>query len=209
MVNAFLNYMKISEGAEADVYLGRIAGRKAVVKYRRPKPYLVKRLEERLRVQRTRREARILSKAYENGISVPAPLLCGRYSIYMEFVEGRILSSMASIPTILLPKIGKVLAELHNMEIIHGDYTTANLLADGSSIHAIDFGLAAQSDSEEEKALDLLLLKRSLENSEFKKALSSYSKYSNNYIETTKLLKEIELRGRYQTRTLLTNKSEA
>ena len=61
----------------------------------------------------------------------------------------------------LLKLIGKILAQLHQADLIHGDLTTSNmmLLAE-DKICLLDFGLSSTSASVEEKAVDLYVLER-------------------------------------------------
>jgi len=75
----------------------------------------------------------------------------------------------------LLRRIGEVVGKLHMAGIVHGDLTTSNMMLRPSSPSAskdceagamegevilIDFGLATQSVSEEDRAVDLYVLER-------------------------------------------------
>lgn len=194
---------KISEGAEADIYEYNILGISCIIKYRRRKRYIAPELDDWLRKHRTRSEARAMVIASKNGVRVPRVLLLNNSSIFMERVEGTTLNEHTKVSRSLLSKIGSSLAKLHKIDVVHGDFTKANIILekDGNPC-IIDFGLSLQSSSAEEKALDLLLLKRSLSESEFGISVSSYIKSADNGAEIIKRLREIELRGRYQNRSI-------
>ncbi len=194
---------KISEGAEADIFESDIFGIRCILKYRRRKPYIASELDEWLRRQRTRSEARSMGIASSSGVNVPKLLFVNKGSIWMGRADGVTLNEYGHIGNTVLSKIGSSLAKLHNTGVIHGDFTKANIMLgrDGNPC-IIDFGLSSQSTSIEEKALDLLLLKRSLSHSEFAISISSYMRDSDNGDEIAKRLKEIEMRGRYQNRSI-------
>lgn len=65
-----------------------------------------------------------------------------------------------------MENIGKILAKLHDINIIHGDLTTSNILISNYSdenayvLYLIDFGLSFQRDNVEDKAVDLYVLER-------------------------------------------------
>ena len=203
---------RISEGAEAYVYGAQILGFDAVVKSRIRKRYRIKDIDERIRVMRTKKEARALSIASDAGVCVPAVLLVDRYDICMEKIKGRnlnLLLDTGSCPDKIFYELGAYAGLLHNAGIAHGDYTPANVMVDmRGKPWIIDFGLAEMTDSPEEDALDLLLMKRSASQEQFKLFMESYKKYCRNAAEIVKRLVEIEKRGRYQTRTLLSKASE-
>jgi Kae1-associated kinase Bud32 len=199
--------MKISEGAEADIYLVDLLGIKCIMKYRRKKNYMPAALDESLSLRRTRSEAKAMIAARRAGVAVPSILLVSKYSIFMEKIDGTVLYELdEKLPRSVLKDSGKILAKLHNSDIAHGDFTKANLMiGDNGSLYAIDFGLSAQTDSVEEKALDLLLLKRSLGEG-FETALDSYKRVALSGSAVLRKLEDIETRGRYQERSLVTAK---
>jgi TP53 regulating kinase-like protein len=61
-------------------------------------------------------------------------------------------------------KMAEIVADLHLNDMIHGDLTTSNFLLQQSSgrVFLIDFGLAGQSSSAEDKAVDLYVLERAV-----------------------------------------------
>jgi N6-L-threonylcarbamoyladenine synthase/protein kinase Bud32 len=86
--------------------------------------------------------------------------------------------------------------------VTHGDFTPANIVVGGQGICIIDFGLSDVSNSIEDKAIDLLLMKRSVSGEKYRTMESAYRKESRNSEQTILRLAEIEKRGRYQVRTL-------
>jgi Kae1-associated kinase Bud32 len=95
-----------------------------------------------------------------------------------------------------------MLARMHNAGIVHGDFTPANIMLCGGVPYVIDFGLAADVGSTEEKAIDLLLMKRSLPKKEYLIFEKSYAREGTGSRATLERLAEVEKRGRYQVRTL-------
>ncbi|MFH1290265.1 MAG: RIO1 family regulatory kinase/ATPase [Nanoarchaeota archaeon] len=103
-----------------------------LLKRRIAKGYRIKEMDDRIRKNRTKREARLLEKA---GKIVPVPKLIKvdekAKEIDMEFIEGLKLSeSLDEIENWreVCVEIGKNIALLHDEGIIHGDLTTSNLI---------------------------------------------------------------------------------
>ncbi len=199
---------RISQGAESDVYLDRLFNMEIVIKQRVVKKYRILELDTQLRYERTRSEAKIMAIASGSGAYVPRVFLIKRYSLFIEHIEGDMLSKIIS--SMKAPEINNImedaafdLAALHKSNIAHGDYTPANLLLSKSKrLYVIDFGLSQQTNSIEEKAMDLLLMKRSVPLGAYLAFEDSYKKNCTMAVEVIKRLKHIEIRGRYQTRTL-------
>ncbi|MGC8586486.1 MAG: KEOPS complex kinase/ATPase Bud32 [Candidatus Micrarchaeia archaeon] len=201
---------KISEGAEAILYSSELLGRACVIKFRRRKIYRIREIDESIREKRTKTEARILSTANSIGVNVPKLLMVGRFAIYMTMLDGELLSDVLrknanSKIEKILEDAGKALAKLHNANIVHGDYTPANIMVCKGKAYIIDFGLSLVESAAEEKALDLLLMKRSLKRRQYLIFEKAYSKLSDNFNIIKERLESIERRGRYQTRTLIAN----
>lgn len=200
----------LSEGAESRVYLTNFLGFDGVVKRRMRKSYRIEQIDEALRSKRTKNEARIIGLVSNLGICAPKVLMVDRYDILMSRIEGRMLSDVLDSKTKskMLAKtfsvLGNYAAILHNNNIVHGDYTPANVVVDESSIvYLIDFGLSEITASVEEKALDLLLMKRSVGKEFFEPFMQVYRKNCKEAKLILARLGEIEKRGRYNTRTLL------
>lgn len=191
----------IGEGAEALIYAVRLYGADIIIKHRQPKRYRIRDLDSRIRRARTRKEARIMARAHENGITAPRLVGVGSTSIYMERISGvqlkdtRLTRSMAS-------RAGALLGSLHNAGITHGDFTPANLMVGKGVMCIIDFGLSDMNTSSEERALDVLLMKRQISSQMYSWFAKSYLAAAKSGDETLKRLQEIEERGRYQSRTL-------
>lgn len=112
----------------------------------------------------------------------------------------------------LVEKIGHLLSEMHDSNIIHGDLTTSNMLLKRKDsdydLILIDFGLSSFDASAEDKGVDLYVLERAFLSSHpntqelFKHLLDSYqqhSKFSQSCKETMAKLEEVRLRGRKRT----------
>lgn len=194
---------EIAEGAEAKIYRCSVLGIDAVAKQRIRKAYRITELDERLRYHRTKVEAKVMSMLYGK-IDLPAVLLVGKDTIYMTYIEGERLSDAPVALQRRLAVAGRHLAAMHNEDITHGDFTPANLIASGGRTYVIDFGLSYSTNSIEDKALDLLLMKRSVDAKQYVRFLEGYRSASRDYRKIADKLAEIETRGRYQSRTLAT-----
>jgi Kae1-associated kinase Bud32 len=156
----------LAKGAEANIYLE--SGR--LVKERISKKYRVPELDLRLRKIRTQREAKLLENALKAGMSVPKVFKTDmrNYKIYMEYIEGMPMKTFLdaaderSIKEIC-SKIGLALSLMHNANIIHNDLTTSNMLYADGVVYYIDFGLGSTATRIEDKAMDLVVFKRSLQ----------------------------------------------
>src|SRR3989344_6905066 len=102
-----------------------------VIKNRIKKSYRIKKLDERLRKQRTRREAKLIEKA---GKLIPIPELISsdekNNELVMEYISGKKLSDyLEKLPyRAICKQIGSNIAKLHDSGIIHGDLTTSNMI---------------------------------------------------------------------------------
>ncbi len=200
--------IKISEGAEAELYASSFAGIGAVIKRRLRKRYRVAALDEEIRSERTRREARLMSAANLGGVRTPHVLLVGPQELWMERIAGetlnRILERGGTVRAEAFETAGAYLGLLHAAGIVHGDYTPANIMLDGRMVYVIDFGLGGRSLGEEDRAIDLLLMKRSIRMGSYRAFVRGYAGAFAGSGRVLERLGEIEERGRYSTRTLLT-----
>lgn len=190
------DFMERKKGAEATVTVDE-----KVEKKRHAKNYRHKKLDERIRNERTSSEARILKEASRAGTNVPEVLEKKVDSILMEKIEGEVLRKKPEERH--FQELGEQVAKLHKRDIIHGDLTTSNCIVN-EKVYLIDFGLSFKSERIEDKAVDLNLLKHVTESShpENWKALwnsfrEGYSKYSE-FEEVMSQLEEVEKRGRYK-----------
>lgn len=183
-----------------------------VVKKRLPKAYRIPEIDNKIRKLRTKSEAKILSHAKASGIITPIlyDIDLEDKSITMSKIEGRIVKDIIDDVTDekrkeLSYKIGEYIADIHELDIIHGDLTTSNMLIDNNNqLVFIDFGLSYYSNLIEDKADDLLVLKKSIKSVDYDVALEtfnwileSYLKHSNNPDDIRDKIEEIEHRGRY------------
>ena len=107
----------------------------------------------------------------------------------------------------LVDLIGVVLAQMHNVDLIHGDLTTSNMIynAQRHELTLIDFGLSFVSGLAEDKGVDLYVLERALLSShpgtepQFQQLLESYSSSSKKAKAVVQKLNEVRMRGRKRT----------
>jgi TP53 regulating kinase-like protein len=203
----------IQQGAEANIILsGKLIGKPFIIKDRIKKNYRIPELDIKIRGRRTKSEAKLLEKA-SRVINSPAPFLQPSIpkssKIKMPFIEGKKLSEHLDKFSLKKQKeicelIGKSIAKLHNVDIIHGDLTTSNMILKENKIYFIDFGLGFISHKFEDKAVDLHLLRQALEAKHFKnwkklfgEVLKGYKKYKDSK-KVLERLKAVEKRGRYK-----------
>jgi len=195
---------KIAEGSESDIYKTMVFNSDIIIKYRRDKSYLISQINDKLRVKRNKKEAKLMVLASDNGINVPKVILFDKYSIYMTFIEGETLNNLnleevdESIPY----DIGKSLYKMHSSGIVHNDFTSANIIVKDGEPFIIDFGLSDISYDTEERAIDLLLMKSSVNEKFFSEMLKGYRHNNIFYTQVLDKLKSIERRGRYHSRSL-------
>lgn len=185
-------------GAEAKVYFSKLFGIPVVIKVRDPKGYRIRELDESLRAGRTRTEGRSLLAADRNGVNVPKIFHAGKYELVIERKEGKLMKDSKKIDPKTYRQIGKMLAKMHGAGITHGDFTPANVMLTKEGPSIIDFGLAEFSKDSEERAIDLLLMKRSI-GKNYAHFFSGY-KELNGWKAVLKKLEEVETRGRYHAR---------
>lgn len=167
-----------------------------VTKDRVPKRYRYPELDQRLRKERTRREANILKK-----LGTPRLIETDRASrIVMAHIDGPIVRDVLDEDPTLGKAIGKAVEKLHEKDIIHGDLTTSNMIL-ASNIVLIDFGLSFFSPHAEDKAVDLHVLKQALESKHHAVFEEVFQSFLENYNppERQKILERlhaVEKRGR-------------
>jgi len=194
----------IGRGAEAIIYLDN-----NVIKDRIKKSYRINEIDDKLRKQRTKREAKIFQKLAK--INFPAPKLIKtdeKSIIEMDFIDGKKVRDVLNNKNYkkLMNELGKKIAILHNNGIIHGDLTTSNFILNkkDNQIYFIDFGLSFFDTHVEHKAVDIHLLKQALESKHyriweqaFKEVLNGY-KAAKDYDKVLERLEKVEKRGRYK-----------
>jgi len=145
-------------GAEATVTVEE--GR--VVKRRVPKAYRHPDLDDRLRGERTRTEARLTSAARRAG--VPTPVV---YDVDPEtgtLVLQRVGTDdlAAGLTPARCRAVGRHLAAIHAAGFVHGDPTTRNVRIGDGRVFLIDFGLGYHTDHVEDRAVDLHVFRGSV-----------------------------------------------
>ena len=105
--------------------------------------------------------------------------------------------------------IGENIKAFHDGDIIHGDLTGSNMILVednldniGDNLAIFDFGLGKYSDLLEDKAADLLVLKKSFQSIDYDIATETFNWIleaydSNNQSKMANKIAEIEGRGRY------------
>lgn len=178
-------------GAEAHLVPCSFLGHPALCKDRREKKYRIKEIDYELRIGRTRREARLLHKAKEAGVSCPTVYAVGEDYIVMERLSGGKLKENPA----QLRKAGEMLAKLHSVGIVHGDFTPYNIISNSSGLHVIDFGLGFVSYKLEDQADDVLNMLRGIKGRKY--FLEGYSGFSG-AAQVLKRIAQIEARMRYR-----------
>jgi len=195
----------LGEGAEAIV---EKINSNVVKKTRTQKKYRLPQLDIHLRKIRTRSEAKILQNLQKN--NVLAPILKNsddkKMIVEMEFIEGDKLRDVFGAKNLkqISMQLGITLANMHNLDIIHSDLTTSNIIFNNKTkkIFLIDFGLAYFSNRTEDKAVDLHLLKQALDSYHYKIADSAFNTIISAYMKGVKdkevvaRLTVVERRGR-------------
>jgi TP53 regulating kinase and related kinases len=177
----------IASGAEAKIYLD--STNNTILKKRVKKSYRLEVIDESLITSRTKREAKILQK-----LSQIAPRLISstKDEILMEYVKGDLVRDILNKKPQIIKQIAESVSFMHDKQIVHGDLTTSNMIFSNNKIILIDFGLSKVSQKEEDKAVDLHLLKESLVSKHFEVFETVWKEFINNYSSKNK--KEILLR---------------
>lgn len=194
----------VKRGAEADIYLIEWAGKQAISKVRTPKPYRHGELDAAIRKQRSIHEAGFMSAAKAAGVMSPFVHFVDPVGaeIIMEFVQGENVRD--AITPDLCHEMGRYAAMLHASNIIHGDLTTSNFVANKKLI-LLDFGLSYYSERTEDMATDIRLIKEVFTSAHIK-VKKAFPRFVEGYASIAgkkradKILenvREIERRGRY------------
>ncbi len=174
-----------------------------VYKRRIEKRYRVKEVDERIRRERTKSEAKLISEARRKGVPTPIIFDVDEYELVMEKIEGNLAREV--INEDISERIGEFVGILHKNGIIHGDLTTSNIIV-GDHIYFIDFGLSFIESSTEARGVDVHVFFQSLKGThDFNEQLkeSFITGYKSTFPQAVQVLKraaEIERRGRYVER---------
>jgi N6-L-threonylcarbamoyladenine synthase/protein kinase Bud32 len=186
------------QGAEATVsFEGN-----SVEKRRQPREYRHPELDQRLREDRTRQEARLLSEARRQG--VPTPVLRdvddAATSLTLQYVGEADLRD--SLTAARVETVATHLARLHEAGFVHGDPTTRNVRVGEDRLFVVDFGLGYYTQDPEDHAMDLHVFFQSLDGTEddaerlTRAAEDAYRAVGDEAV--LDCLRDIEGRGRYQ-----------
>jgi len=209
----------IARGAEAVLKKEHKDGRDVLIKDRIVKGYRLKAIDDKLRKERTRSEARLLRAASRANVNVPRVLEETEFELIEEFIEGKRLKELINETDDdrrkrIAGMLGEAVGKLHSSGIIHGDLTTSNMIlsrskeSDGEKIYFIDFGLGFLSDKPEDFGTDLAVLREAFQSTHFRffeqmwnDFLAGYRKSFPGSDQALKALESIERRGRYVRRT--------
>ncbi|ABR56775.1 bifunctional N(6)-L-threonylcarbamoyladenine synthase/serine/threonine protein kinase [Methanococcus aeolicus] len=201
----------IGKGAEADIKKIKYLDWDSITKERVVKNYRVKELDKLIRTERTIKESRFLNIIKDFFISAPFVYDIDKKNttITMSYISGKMAKEIIDGGDLsCCNKIGKIIGELHKNNIIHNDLTTSNFMVEkekkgNNKVYIIDFGLGTYSNLIENKAVDLIVLKKSILSTHFDKFEEIWDKIIDGYKiypEWEKVLKhmeDVEKRARY------------
>ncbi len=164
----------VSRGAEASLRAVDWWGFPALLKDRDVKAYRPKALDDRLRRERTRTEARLLVEARRLGVRTPIvyDLDVERHRLILEELPGPTLKAILGDPALAPPRVaaavrafGRAVGLLHAGRISHGDLTSSNVLfpegPDGPPAF-LDLSMGSRNAGLEELGIDLHLVEEDL-----------------------------------------------
>ena len=173
----------------------------AVEKFRCQKRYRAPALDEKIRRERTRREARLLSRAKQADVICPVVYEVSDFAILMKFLDGVMLyHALASRPIKAreIASAAKILSALHSVDVVHGDFTPANLMLTSDGMAVIDFGLGSISHDAEDKGTDVVTMKKAL-GRRGEAFVAAYAR-TGGKPSVVRMSREIEKRARYMER---------
>lgn len=189
--------MEIGRGAEAVLTLE--GG--AVRKWRLPKSYRQRELDERIRHERTVIEARIIAEARRAGVPTPIIRDISQFEIIMEHIDGQKLKEI--VDPALSERTGELVGRLHSAGIIHGDLTTSNIMLWKGRLYFIDFGLSYHDPGIEAEGVDVHVYFQTLESTHDDAAglaeafKAGYRRCYRRADDVLRRVEEIKARGRY------------
>jgi TP53 regulating kinase-like protein len=151
----------IAQGAEARLYRDG----ERIIKERPVKGYRLPELDKRLRLQRLRREAKLLGKLAAAGVPVPAVIAVDeqKMTLTLQYLDGpRVRDVFPTDPAGLGREIGTLVGRMHALGIAHADLTTSNMVYVHGKVWLLDFGLAFATLKIEDYAVDLHLLDQAI-----------------------------------------------
>ena len=206
--------MVLSQGAEAIIYSTAEAGRPTVTKHRFRKRYRHPELDAALTATRLKQEVRSILRARRLGVRAPVFTRVDvvRSLLVMQRIDGKTTKEAFLGGELgeqrkheVARELGRMIATLHDGDLIHGDLTTSNVMIEETTgnVILIDFGLSQLSTLVEDKAVDLYVLERSFRSAHpldgdelLESLLSSYKTCSKKWCSTMNRLADVRLRGR-------------
>lgn len=217
VMSTTMTWQLLCQGAESRLWTGRAFDDRSVVKKERfVKRYRHRELDDRLTRERMRAEVRAIVRLIDRcptlGPRMPTIWLASDRELIMDRVSNAVTVTEYTIDRPLsdcrwlYEQIGLVVACVHSAGLVHGDLTTSNfLLRPDRTVVPIDFGLASFTESDEDRAVDLYVLERSLLASHVQHAAGFdfvLIAYASTLRPTSagalvlRKLKEVQLRGR-------------
>ena len=196
------------------IWQGTFLGRDIILKERFHKRYRHPTLDSKLTSQRLRQEVRSMLRSRKLGVPTPAVynVDADTSTIYMELVNGQSLKAALNSTVDddlnnqleLVRTMGRLVARLHDGNLVHGDLTTSNVMVvTDTNLVFIDFGLSFFSTVAEDKAVDLYVLERAFTSAHastgdelFAACLEAYKKTSRYWCSTLNKFAEVRMRGR-------------
>jgi len=184
-------------GAEAVVTMGERVRKERVGKaYRHPT------LDERLRSERTRQEARLTSLARREGVPTPVVFDVDDTDCVLRFERVGDRDLREALTESNVRAVGRHLAACHGAGFVHGDPTPRNARVGDDRVFLIDFGLGYHTEHVEDYAMDLHVFEGSLagtsDDADRLTEAFEAGYESRGDAEVIAQLREVEGRGRYQ-----------
>ena len=161
----------LARGAESVIYKVEHWGSIYVLKWRQSKPYLLQDIDSYLRKSRTSKECKMMTVSRSLGVPTPAvySVDLNEHTILMDFIPGtqfkQLAGQVSQTDLVTLSRsFGRLIALLHDGNVVHGDPTTSNVIVDERSrLWIVDFGLSETNATVEMKGVDLHLIYRAFE----------------------------------------------
>ena len=186
-------------GAEAVLLKDEWLGFQVLKKIRLPKSYRIKQIDDELRNSRTISESKLIMASRDVEVKTPYifDIDLDSSTITMEFIEGKLVKDVLNSEDTLEEKLhyvelmGEQVGKLHNSDIIHGDLTTSNILIKNRELVFIDFGLGKFSQAIEDKAVDILLIKKCFTSTHAEFERDYFTTFQKGYMSTMSKAKSI------------------
>ncbi len=190
-------------GAEAVINEDKFFGREVIRKIRISKGYRVRELDESIRKQRTRKEARIMHELKMHNVRTPIIYDLDDYEIVMEKIKGETLANVLnslepSEVGNILERVAELAARVHKNGYSHGDFTTGNMIMGNDGIVLIDWSMGEKDATLEDKAVDIEMFEETFMAAHFKYA-NLFNKFISRYEELMGdevLMQVEEIKGR-------------